>query len=86
VNGGSFTIAMRQRSAATSLSLRSATDFRMDSMTTSNRTIMPFALLTADSAKLSIEAIKPDYQGWDDAKTVLAGQRLVPHVWDTCHT
>ena len=47
---------------------------------------MPSALLTADSAKLSIEAIKPDYQGWDDAKTVLAGQRLVPHVWDTCHT
>jgi hypothetical protein len=43
---------------------------------------MPSALLTADSAKLSVEAIKPDYQGWDDAKTVLAGQRLVP----TCHT
>jgi hypothetical protein len=47
---------------------------------------MSSALLMADSAKLSIEAVKPDklrvggYQGWDDTKTVLPGQRLVPHV------
>jgi hypothetical protein len=43
---------------------------------------MPSALLTADSAKLSIEAVKPGgklrvgYQGWDDARVVWPGQRL----------
>jgi len=43
----------------------------------------------ADSAKLSIEALKPDklrvggYQGWDHTKTVLPRQGLVPHVYDT---
>ena len=47
------------------------------------------ALLMADSAKLSIEALKPDklrvggYQGWDHTKTVLPRQGLVPHVYDT---
>jgi hypothetical protein len=52
---------------------------------------MPSALLTADSAKLSITAVKPEKlrvtsSGWDDHKTVLVGQRLVPHVCDTYHT
>jgi hypothetical protein len=47
---------------------------------------MPSALLIAHSAKLSIDAVKPDrlrvggYRGWDDMKTVLPGQQLVPHV------